>query len=401
MSDYDRIAVLLARSIAGELIPEEAEELRLILEQDPVLQQLASAIEAVSDAPPKDITSKEEQMMLERGLRQWKQRTSGIHVFAAATADPSSYPGNGSHRDTIEHQDTRPADEAYSARRYPEKSPGRKLFRWSAAAAVIATLALGFYLFRSPNPQPEAAVLWREVSAKYGTRNYLELPDGSKIWLNAGSRIRYADAFSNGKRSLQLQGEAYFDIKHDPRQPFLIDLGKVVVKVLGTSLNVRAYPGDSIIETTLIQGKAEIEVPGRNSSSIMLRPSEKVTLYNNRYKEDHLPPDSGRNKPVVDNTANAAPDFQRRNVTADPAYKTIIETSWVEDKLIFRKEPFQEVAAKLERWYNIRIHFENHKYQNEELTGYFKDQPIKNVIDALQLSLGFHYEIAGDSILIR
>lgn len=359
MSDHDRIAILLSRRLAGELSPAEEEELRLALEQDPMLQALSAALDGVTDAPPNGVTDREERQMMERGLRQWRLRAAGLHVVNRVEE-----------ASVVIEQDR------------PRRMLRIRMVRWSAAAAVVVLGTVGVYRYNKNQPRAQAPVKWQEVAAKYGTRSYLELPDGSKLWLNAGSKVIYA----TGARELTLSGEAFFDVKHDPSQPFLIHAGTVDVKVLGTSLNVRAYLGDSVVETTLIQGKAEIDIPGQ---AIVLRPNEKVTMHNGA-----LP---------VAKTDNRVPqpNFERHPVTADPTFKTIIETSWVEDKLVFRKEPFREVAAKLERWYNIRFHFENDKYLDEELTGYFKDQPIKNVMDGLQLSLGFHYEIAGDSILIK
>ena len=275
--------------------------------------------------------------------------------------------------------------------------------------------------------------MYKELVAKFGTRSYLELPDGSKLWLNAGSKVRYADGFATGTRELTLAGEAFFDVKHDPGQPFIIHTGGLDVKVLGTSLNVKAYPGDSLVETTLIQGRAEIVLPGNSDQHIALRPSEKVTVHSEALaRNDGMPAGNGghpgnggtaagEGQPDQDaatgeggtatgggqpdhgaTTAGGTPmSYTRHTVTADPTFKTIIETSWVEDKLVFRNKPFREVAAQLERWYNIRFHFAGKQYLDDKLTGYFKDQPLKNVMDGLQLSLGFHYEIAGDSVVIK
>lgn len=370
MSDHDRITILLSRRLAGELSAAETEELRLALEQDPMLQALSATIDGVKDAPPAGVTEREERQMLERGLRQLRLRAAGLHVVSRAAEGDAA--GDATEEATV-------AMERVGARRVLRT----RMVRWSAAAAVVVLGTWGGYRYLNKSePHPAAPVAWHEVAAKYGTRSYLELPDGSKLWLNAGSKVRYG----TGNRELTLSGEGFFDVKHDPEHPFLIHAGGVVVKVLGTSLNVRAYPEDSVVETTLIQGKAEVDVA---EERIALRPSEKVTMHNGV-----LPLAKAGN-------SETKASFERHAVTADPTYKTLIETSWVEDKLVFRKEPFREVAAKLERWYNIRFHFENDKYLDEELTGYFKDQPIKNVMDGLQLSLGFHYEIAGDSILIK
>jgi len=370
----ERMTILLSRRIAGELSPAEADELRLALDGNPELRTLLAAIDGVQSATPADISHKDERLMLEGALRQFKQRTAGLHIINRKA-------------------DRKEADELPSTVGAGPSGRSRriKILRWSAAAIVILA-TVGIYLYKgTKKPTPQTTPTYHEVAAKFGTRSYVDLPDGSRLWLNAGSKVRYSDGFADGTRELTLAGEAFFDVKHDPEHPFLIHAGGVDVKVLGTSLNVRAYPGDSVIETTLIQGRAEIELPGKAASPIALRPNEKVTMRNETlagHKDN-------------DQRTAAQPNYERRAVTTDPTYKTVIETSWVEDKLVFRKEPFRKVAAQLERWYNIRFHFENDKYLDEELTGYFKDQPIKNVMDGLQLSLGFHYEIAGDSILIR
>ena len=375
----ERITILLSRRIAGELTPEEAEELRLALEKDPGLQALLSAIDGLEGAPPGNIPAWEERQMLDRGLRQFRQRATGLRVLTVPT----------------DYKDV--DDNVY---RLPKTGSRAKIVRWSAAAAIAVLATVSIYLYKKGDKAPApTTVAYHEVAAKYGTRSYVDLPDGSRLWLNAGSKVRYADGFATGTRELTLSGEAFFDIKHDPDQPFLIHAGGLDVKVLGTSLNVRAYPGDPVIETTLIQGKAEIDLPGKDASPIVLKPSEKVTMPNQAFagaQENKSVP-----KPAQDNAPTAPTAYQRHSVTTDPTYGTIVETSWVEDKLVFRKETFREVAVRLERWYNIRFHFDNDKYKDELLTGYFKDQPIKNVMDGLQLSLGFHYEIAGDSILIK
>lgn len=379
MTDHDRMTLLLARHIAGELTPAEADELQRAMAEDPALQQLLSSIDGVSEAPPKGITAKEEDQLLEKGLRQMRQRIAGLHVVGAQDEFATTQIGEKESPPALPHEGAR----------------GR-IIRWTAAAAAVILIVVGGYWYKGSRRQAQLPANYRDVVAKYGTRNYIELPDGSRLWLNAGSKVRYAEGFATGARELTLTGEAYFDVIHNPDQPFIIHTGRLDVKVLGTSLNVRAYAGDSVVETTLIQGRAQIELPGQAEQPIVLRPGEKVTMQGGSEVTGST---KQQDQPTA---AKAAPvAITRHAVVADSTYKTIIETSWVEDKLVFRNKPFREVAAQLERWYNIRFHFDNQRYLNDKLTGYFKDQPIRNVMDGLQLSLGFKYEIAGDSILIR
>jgi len=342
--DQDRMDVLLARYLAGELTPEESEELEWAMLANPSLRVTLQVLQRLREMPKGESTAEEREMM-ERGLGR------------------------------IMHE---PADVVDMP-----KVVGRRNWWRAAAAAVLVLVVGGALLYRGGKHEVAAGsapIHDKEIATRYGTRGYQELPDGSKLWLNAGSKVTYVE----GRRELTLTGEAFFDIKHDPEHPFIIHTGKLDVKVLGTSFNIKAYPNDSTIETTLINGKVEIDWPGGEQAGIVLRPNEKVVI---PVRETQL---------VQTGTAAVA----RQTVAPDPQYKTVIETSWVEDKLVFRNEAFSDVGKKLERWYNIHISFDDKHYLEDRLTAYFKDQPIKNVMDALQISLGFRYRIEGDTIHI-
>lgn len=356
--DQDRMDVLLSKYLAGELTPEENEELEWAILADPALRVTLQVLQRMREIP-RGGSAAEEREMMERGLERIL-RGPAHEVMA---------------------EDAREEEEAQVRR-----MPGRW---WMAAAAVLILGVGGVLLYRGNERElvanvPVQPVHDREIVTRYGTRSYQELPDGSKLWLNAGSKVSYADVSTNGRRELTLTGEAFFDVKHDPEHPFIIHTGKLDIKVLGTSFNIKAYPNDSTIETTLINGKVEIDWPGGTRAGIVLRPQEKVVI-----------PVRETQRVQATNAAVA-----RTTVSPDPTYRTLIETSWVEDKLVFRNETFSDVSKRLERWYNIHFSFEDQEYLQEKLTGYFKDQPIRNVLDALQLTLGFHYRIDGDTIHI-
>jgi len=354
--DQDRTEVLMAKYLAGELSPEENEELEWAMLANPALRVTLQVLQRMRQQPAGN--TQEEQDALQRGLRRIKEEPPTL----MQPSSEISYQGQG------------------KVRRLSSRW-------WMAAAAILILGVAGVMLYprgnvrvaTDPGPAPD-----KEIATRFGTRSFLELPDGSKLWLNAGSKVRYADGFTNGRRELTLTGEAFFDVKHDPEHPFIIHTGKLDVKVLGTSFNVKAYPNDSTMETTLIKGKVEIDFKDDQRSNIVLQPNEKVVIPVKR-------------SPAVHVTEN---EVMRRTVTPDPTYRTLIETSWVEDKLVFRNETFSDVAMRLERWYNIHFSFEDQRFMQDRLTGYFKDQPIKNVMDALQISLGFRYRIDRDTIRI-
>ncbi|MDO6430667.1 DUF4974 domain-containing protein [Flavitalea sp. BT771] len=354
--DQDRTDVLLAKYLAGELSPEENEELEWAMLANPALRVTLQVLQRMRQLPAG--SAKEEQEAMERGLQR-------------ITKEP------------VGENDLMP-DALYQEQTKVKRLSSR---RWMAAAAVLVLGVAGAMLYprnKHGVATTPAPIQDKEITTRYGTRSFLELPDGSKLWLNAGSKVRYADGFTNGRRELTLTGEAFFDVKHDPEHPFIIHTGKLDVKVLGTSFNVKAYPNDSTIETTLINGKVEIDLKDDRQSNIVLQPNEKVVIPVKR--------------PLAVHTMES--EVLRHTVTPDPTYRTLIETSWVEDKLVFRNESFSDVTMRLERWYNIHFSFEDQRFMQDKLTGYFKDQPIKNVMDALQISLGFHYRIDKDTIRI-
>ena len=365
--DQDRIGYLLTRLLSGELTSEEEEELEWNKLSNPRVMEVIRVLLSIRDQPPAGVSTDDEQAMLEKGLRQWKGPVESRFVGMKAV------PLTEGKESEIKNEET-------------GAGIGKTWKRWIMAASVLVIATTGVLYWHSRQGEGEqraaVAVQAKEIVTKYGTRSYQELPDGSKLWLNAGSKVVYADNFLAGKRELTLEGEAYFDVRRDPKHPFIIHTGQLDVRVLGTTLNVRAYPEDSTIETTLINGKVEIDVKGRRKQTIVLRPSETVSVA------------------VGKKSVPVAGEIRLRPVAPDSAYGTIVETSWVEDKLVFRNVRMAEVAARMERWYNIRIRFDNGLYQQQMLTGYFKDQPVENVMKALQVILGFHYKKENDMIHI-
>lgn len=239
---------------------------------------------------------------------------------------------------------------------------------------LVAGAALFLRLRNSGGAEKAAPVAM--LTAGRGARKFAKLPDGTQLWLNAGSRIVLARGFSQDQRELTLEGEAFFDVKHDEQHPFVIHTGAYEVRVLGTALNVRAYPGESSMETTLIEGKAEVGLAGNPQSAILLHPNEKVIF-----------PREGEN-------------YERRPIVPDRTDGTIAETSWTKNKLVFRNETLADMSTRLERWYNITIVFDDKRYQQDTISGTFPDMPIDEVMHALRITSGFQYKIEKDTVHI-
>jgi transmembrane sensor len=366
--DQERIFSLWARYLAGEATPKEIEELEWAFQANPELRRVAELLTGTRQSPPKGSSVEQEQQMLERGLQRFKQPPlPSLPVIRRIPTTDIPQP-------VAPHR-------------------GVRLTPWIAAASLLALVAGLVLYLHTGKKSPNAATV---VSAPRGAKKFMQLSDGSKVWLNAGSRMMVSGAFASANREVSLEGEAFFDVKHDEQHPLVIHAGRLDVTVLGTELNVRAYPGDSTMETTLINGKAEVGVSGDARSAILLHPNEKLTIAMNG---PVTPPNSADS--LVAGRPLAAPvKFLRSNIEPDRTDGTITETSWVSNKLVFRQETLSAMATRLERWYDVRIVFDNQRFQHDTLSGTFPQEPLADVMHALQITAGFHYRINKDTVRI-
>jgi transmembrane sensor len=232
------------------------------------------------------------------------------------------------------------------------------------------------------------------VETKMGTRSRLVLPDGTTVWLNAGSVLTYPSSFYSPNREVTLDGEAFFDVVKDPVHPFIVHASTMNIKVLGTSFNVKAYDKDKIMEATLIKGAVEVsrrDAP--NAPRIMLRPNEKLIFH-------ALPPAKNvETIPVFPSVSNV-------EVTTLKPYKgsdDLIETAWVHNRLEFRGDSFEELASKMERWYNVRISFSDADMKQDKqfrFTGSFEKETVTQALDELKLTARFNYQTDSNDITI-
>jgi len=242
-----------------------------------------------------------------------------------------------------------------------------------------------------------------EISTRYGSRTKLLLPDSTQVWLNSGSKLTYDKTYGNGTREVSLSGEAYFDVVKNPAHPFIIHTGSINIKVLGTAFNVKSFPNEKNIETSLIRGSIEVTFKNRPSEKIILKPNEKLVTAN-----EELVKDSTQQKLLAEKTALLPSKSQGRqeplvlvsHLTYEPHDSTIVETSWMDNKLIFRSETFDELAIKMERWYGISIRFTDEDIKPRRLTGVFENESLQQALKALQLITPFTYKMNKSEVII-
>ncbi|HEX3934507.1 MAG TPA: FecR domain-containing protein [Puia sp.] len=360
---------LVAKVLAGEATEPEIRELGQLLRNNPGLHY---PLQTIADLWR--TSGPEEQKEAEEAFGRHLDRMTALSIDLENSG---------------EHTDKESAGVARRRR-------SRRLF--VAAATVITLTSTGFFLFRgSPHKAPvlaAPAAQPSEVATRNGSRTSLYLPDGTHVWLNAGSRITYNKNFGASAREVDLSGEAFFDVAHNPASPFIIHTSRIDIKVLGTSFNVKSYPTDKVTETVLIHGSIEVAVHNKANEKIILKPNEKLVVGNNE-----------NSAPRYHRTITATARLGDTRVTVQkPTYErvtgAILETSWVRGQLAFQDEDFDGLALKLERWYGVTIRFADPRLQMLRFTGTFREETITEALDALKLTTHFDYTINDNQITI-
>jgi len=239
-----------------------------------------------------------------------------------------------------------------------ESGIGTPNFRWIKAAlkyAAIIVIAFVAGNLLKPSTPAEPEIRYSEISVPFGQMSQLKLSDGTKIWLNSGTTLRYPEHFASDQRSVTVIGEAYFEVAKMANKPFNVNTADMKVEVLGTSFNVLAYNEDVASSVTLVEGK--VVVRNKEGKSIaQLNPGQMAT----------------KNK--------TEPNIEIRNV------KTAFYAAWIDGKIYFDDEPLDQIAVKLERWFNVDIVFANEQLKSYRFTGtILKNKPVDQIMQALEL----------------
>lgn len=288
-----------------------------------------------------------------------------------------------------------------------EKGKKRGHFRYNrkkARAGVLSVLCLitlaGMVLALRYAHLSKANGEWQQVSTANGMKSILHLPDGSEVWLNAGSTLRYNDHFDKEKREVYLEGEAYFMVKHNAARPFIVHAANMNIKVLGTEFDVKAYPDENISETSLIKGSVEVIVSqhGQNQK-IYLKPDQKVVI--NKVQSE-LPDIKNKGqhrvKPLELIDTVSASVILRSLKKVD---NIIPETAWKENMLVFEDEPLSSLAQRLDRWYGVNIMIEDSVLAQQHFTGRADNVSLEKLLKILQMIKPFQYMIQDKEVIIK
>ncbi len=241
-----------------------------------------------------------------------------------------------------------------------------------AASLVLLGLLAStiFYFFRERSFTQVAEVPQSASRIPNRQPRVIRLPDGTKVWLNAGSTLHYPPSFANrATREVQLEGEAFFEVVENKHQPFIVNAAQIKIKVLGTTFNVRSYTGDQTVETTLVRGRVAIEKK-EGGASVELKPNQQAifTRQTNRISLSEVKPQ--------------------------------VYTAWKSGSLRFEDETLGNVAKALERWYDVRIHLAPETNTSCRLNARIDQESLTETLSLLHLSTGVNYRIEEKDVYL-
>ena len=231
------------------------------------------------------------------------------------------------------------------------------------AAIIIVTFLAGNHI--RTNPPLEESLKYSEIHVPYGQMSQLTLSDGTEIWLNSGTTIRYPERFGEKSRSVEVKGEAFFKVAKMPDKPFTVNSTDLKIEVLGTSFNFSAYQEDSYTSVTLVEGKVAIE-DNLGKTIAQLTPGQMATK------------------------------TKSSNLSNIKEVKTASYSAWTDGKIFFDDERLDQIALKLERWFNVEISFDDPNLKSRRFTGtILKNKPVDQIMQALELlaPIQFHHQI--------
>ncbi|RKE57015.1 FecR family protein [Sphingobacterium detergens] len=259
----------------------------------------------------------------------------------------------------------------------------KKWTYYAAAAIVFLCLITSLYVFQYHFNQSQTNAYLTQPAEK----KTIKLTDGTLVKLNAASKLEIADGFGKTNRAVKLVGEAYMEVAKNKALPFTVTTQALQVRVLGTTINVRAYANEELTAASLIEGSAEVILKSRSQAPIRLKPKDKVVA-----PLAEAQPSSKNNTTGIEKKSN----YKLETVTQYDAEQRLAETSWADQKLVFVNEPLSSIAKTLERWYNITIEFQNSDISSRKYTAAFDDrEELQNVLQSLRSSIPFNYRKIG------
>lgn len=258
-----------------------------------------------------------------------------------------------------------------------QKSSKKNFNIWrplSVAASVAIVVFASWWVISSETNKEQQSTSYQAVRliekvAENGQKITTQLPDGTVVNLNSGSKITFPSVFNGITREVTLQGEAFFDVKRNPEQPFIVKMNGDEVTVLGTSFNIRSYPDDDVVSVAVATGKVSYASP--LGQEVLLKPDQMAVF-------------SKEKKNIVTMEVDKLESF-----------------GWRSKIIYFKSSPLKNVLKELERWYGVKIEAEGDFSSIGTFTGEFRNETLNQVLKGLSYVYGFEFEIDGTEVSIN
>ena len=391
--DKNRINYLLRKFAAGNITSDEKVELEILLSKPDreeleeyitslMQQERDSGFDSTSNTTTfsKIISSDKTDIPAIRPASRFGQRF-WIGAAAAVVLLLSTGVWFYLSRSNIEE----PARIAATRKAMPEKDPGRNTAILtlgdnsfveldSAGNGVISTqggsvvqLANGELAYQAQaNP---GAVTYNKISTPKGGEFTVTLSDGTKVWLNAASSIRFPTVFTGSKREVELTGEAYMEVAEDSKHPFEVKIRGVNVAVLGTQFNINGYEDEDELVTTLVSGRVRVSATGSNDQ--LLQPGQHAVLNN-------------RNGNLFVEKADVAE-----------------ETAWKNGKTYFNGANIRQIMRQISRWYNVDVEYQGNVVNMDFTCTVSRKDKLSKLLSLLELTGAVEFTMEGNTIIVH
>lgn len=272
---------------------------------------------------------------------------------------------------------------------------------WKAAAILIIAVLSGIIVYKQSGSSGNNKNYLITVEAMLGSRASTTLSDGTKVWLNSGSKLYYNSNYNLQSRDVKLVGEGYFDVVTNPEKPFVVKTGKLNIKAFGTIFNVKAYPEDASVTTTLVEGKVIIDGLDEENKSFTVQMKPKETVKILKKEVDRAVAEDGAED---FNSVNTLGNIQGAEVVSQVArfeqVNTELFTSWKDSRWMIEKQKLGDLSRDFERRYNIRIKFLSDSIKKFHFSGTLENETVEQIMTIMRHTIPLKYKIEKGVITI-
>jgi len=282
----------------------------------------------------------------------------------------------------------------------------RTIYRVAAIIAIIYSLGHITDIFIKNSSKPEN-IAYQEIRVPLGSKSTIILPDKTRVTLNAGSVLKYDIGFGKKSREIELTGEGYFDVAQDMQKIFIVKTGHINIKALGTEFNVKSYPEDKSIETTLVSGLLQVEKIDQESNkplkdgSVILQPKQRLTFYKDT---EDITVGKTQKETVLQETEKmeiAKKTVPEKHILVEKNVDIVPDVSWKDARWVIYREELAQLAVKLERRYDISIVFQDDDLKSFRFTGTLANESIEQVLRAMSLTAPIDFEVDGNTVIFK